>query len=209
MKWFGSGRKKTTNAGGGMPPESGRTKPVSQPATELESDVVVYGLENDRRCQALRDLLKEAGITFRDERIDEDLSTRAWLQRSTGDDALPKVFVGTQYRGTYEDIQALVFSGELKRVLGGETVREELDRKRLKSEMSVSSISQLLQEQESLIISEEGVETEIWLEPPSKPTLILYEGEPRPITEMPGIVNGIVERHRKGEISLDWRSDRE
>jgi glutaredoxin len=210
MKWFGSRKKKiSTDALAGIPPESGWTKPSSQPAVVHESEIVVYGLEDDRRCQALRDLLKEAGFIFRDERVDEDLGTRAWLQRSTGDDVLPKLFVGTQYRGTYEDIQALAFSGELKRVLGGEAVREELDRKRLKAEMSVSSIIQLLQQQESLIINQEGVETEIWLEPPHAPTLILYEGEPHPLIEMENIVGRIVEQHRKGEIILGWRSDQD
>jgi glutaredoxin len=211
MKWFGSGKKKTPSTGAEevVPVKSADTPLRSQSTAEPESDIVVYGLEDDRRCQALRDLLKEDGFVFRDERVDEDLSTRAWLQRSTGDDALPKLFVGTQCHGTYEDIQALAFRGELKRVLGGENVREELDRKYLKVEMSVASIIQLLQDEESLVVNEDGVETETWLEPPRTPSLILFEGEPHPIAEMRRIVTRIVERHRKGEISLGWRSDQE
>jgi glutaredoxin len=210
MRWFRSGKKNPTSeaAKADARTDVAETQ-VHQPAAQTETDIVVYGLENDRRCQALRDLLGEAGFVFRDERIDEDLSTRAWLQRSTGDDALPKLFVGTQCHGTYEDIQALAFRGELKRVLGGEALREDLDRKRLKAEMSVASIIQLLQEEESLIVKEGGAETETWLEPPRTPSLILFEGEPRPIAEMRSIVARIVERHKKGEISLGWRSDQE
>lgn len=211
MKWFESGKRnkprqdvKTTT-----PAHTAGTPQVSPLVPKVETDIVVYGLEDDRRCQALRELLSEAGFVFRDERVDEDLSTRAWLQRSTGDDALPKIFVGTQCHGTYEDIQALVFRGELKRVLGGEALKEDLDRKRLKAEMSVASIVQLLREQESLIVNQDGAETETWLEPPNAPSLILFEGEPHPISEMQDIVTRIVARHRAGEISLGWRSDQE
>src|SRR5262245_57403302 len=119
MKWFGSDKKKarSTVAREAAPPKLDGDTPCAQPTTESESDIVIYGLNGDRRSQALRDLLKEAGFAFREELIDEDLSTRAWLQRSTGDDALPKLFVGAQCHGTYEDIQALAFRGELKRVL--------------------------------------------------------------------------------------------
>jgi len=211
MKWFGSDKKKapSTDAKEGAPPELDATALSDQPSTGSETDIVIYGLTDDRRSEALRDLLKEAGFLFRDERVDEDLSTRAWLQRSTGNDALPKLFVGTQCLGTYEDIQALAFRGELKRVLGGEDVREELDRKRLKAEMSVASIIKLLEDEESLVVNEAGVETETWLEPSRAPSIILFEGEPHPIAEMHRIVSQIVERHRKGKISLGWRSDQE
>ena len=88
-------------------------------------------------------------------------------------------------------------------------MKEELDRKRLKAQMSVASIVQLLQEEESLMVNEHGVETETWLEPPRSPSIILFEGEPHPISEMQSIVTRIVERRRKGEISLGWRSDQE
>jgi hypothetical protein len=94
-------------------------------------------------------------------------------------------------------------------VLGGEDVREELDRKRLKAEMSVASIIKLLEDEESLVVNEAGVETETWLEPSRAPSIILFEGEPHPIAEMHRIVSQIVERHRKGKISLGWRSDQE
>jgi glutaredoxin len=210
MKWFKSGRKKASeDVKLEALTDSPDSTPVVRAQTQAESDVVVYGIEEDRRCQALRDLLKEAGIDFRDERVDEDLSTRAWLQRSTGNDALPKLFVGVQCYGTYEDIEALALRGELRRILGGEAMKEELDRKRLKAEMSVASITQLLQEEESLVVNEGGVETETWLDPPQKPHLILFEGEPHPIAEMQSIVTRIVERFRKGEITLDWRSNQE
>jgi len=212
MKWFGSNKKNPksrTDAKKSVPLEFDATALSDQRTTGSETDIVIYGLTDDRRSEALRDLLKEAGFLFRDERVDEDLSTRAWLQRSTGNDALPKLFVGTQCLGTYEDIQALAFRDELKRVLGGEDVKEELVRKRLKAEMSVASIIQLLEDEESLVINEAGVETETWLEPPRTPSLILFEGEPRPIAEMHSLVSHIVERHRKGEISLGWRSDQE
>ena len=210
MKWFGSGRKKASSTD----PEEAAAQSFHassppQPNNETKSDIVVYGLENDRRCQALRDLLKDAGFAFRDERVDDDLATRAWLQRLTGDDALPKLFVGTQCHGSYEEIQSLAFRDELKQVLTGKTVAEELNHKRLRAEMSIATIIQLLRDQESLIVNEDGVETETWLEPPGSPNFILVEGKAHPIAEMENIVTRIVERHRRGEISLGWRSDQE
>jgi glutaredoxin len=206
MKWFGSGKRN-------KPEQTHKTSSqvnssqATQPSQKLQPDIIVYGTEDDRRCRALRELLDASGFAFRDERVDEDLSTRAWLQRTTGDDALPKLFIGAQYYGTYEDIQAVALNGELKRILSGEAAKEELDRKRLKAEMSVTSIIQLLREEESLVINEEGVETETWLEPPRQPNFILLQGEPHPIDEIDRIVTSIVERHKRGEISLGWRSD--
>ncbi len=207
MKWFGFGKKKNSefvDATGTSPKPSGES---SQPLPIPQAEIVVYGTEEDRRCIALRELLDQSGYTYRDERVEEDFSTRAWLQRTTGDDALPKVFRGNQYIGTYEDVQALAFSGQLDRVLSGEAAKEEDNKKRLKAKMTLDSIIQLLKEEESLVINEDGVETETWLEPPRQPTQILLHGEPYPIEEMEVIVSRIVERHRKGEITLGWRSD--
>ena len=209
MKWFGSGKRSNAEENSKISSQlsSSQASRVAQALQKPQTDIVVYGTEDDRRCRALREVLDELGFTYRDERVDEDFSTRAWLQRTTGDDALPKLFIGAQYYGTYEDIQALALNGELKRILGGEAATEELERKRLKAEMSVASIIQLLREEESLVINEEGVETETWLEPPSQPNLILLEGEPHPIEEMECIVSRIVERHKRGEVSLSWRGD--
>jgi len=210
MKWFGFGERRTPEENSKIrsQPNSSKASRVTQPLQKPQTDIVVYGTGDGRRCRALRELLDESGFTYRDERVDEDLNTRAWLQRTTGNDALPKLFIGAQYYGTYEDIQALALNGELKRILGGGAAMEELERKRLKAEMSVASIIQLLREEESLVLNEEGVETETWLEPPRQPRLILLEGEPHPIEEMERIVTHIVERHKRREVSLSWRSDK-
>jgi glutaredoxin len=207
MKWFGFGKKKSPEQVARSAPQFESPQPQQLSAKAGVEEIVVYGTGEDRRCVALRELLDQSGYTYRDERVDEDFSTRAWLQRTTGDDALPKLFVGTHYCGTFEDIQALALNGELGRILSGQATREQEGRKRLKAQMSVNSISQLLREEESLVINEDGVETETWLEPPRQPTQILLEGVAYPIEEMENIVTRIVERHKKGEISLGWRSD--
>jgi glutaredoxin len=207
MKWFGFGKKKRLEQETRLSPKFDSPQP-QQPLPKFEGEeIVVYGTGEDRRCDALRELLDQSGYTYLDERVDDDLSTRAWLQRTTGNDALPKLFVGTQYCGTFEDIQALALNGELDRILSGRTAREQEDRKRLRAQMSVDSISQLLRDGESLVINEDGVETETWLEPPRQPTQILLEGVAYPIEEMKSIVTRIVERHKRGDISLSWRSD--
>jgi glutaredoxin len=209
MKWFGFGRKKNLEQETSSSPKFDSPQPHQPLPKPGGEEIVVYGTGEDRRCDALRELLDQSGYTFRDERVDDDLSTRAWLQRTTGNDALPKLFVGSQYCGTFEDIQALALNGELDRIVSGRAVREQEDRKRLKAQMSVDSISQLLSDGESLVINEDGVETETWLEPPQQPAQILLEGVAYSIEEMKSIVTRIVERHKRGDISLSWRSDEE
>ena len=123
MKWFGFGKKKNLEQGARSAPQFESPQPQQLSAKPEVEEIVVYGTGEDRRCVALRELLDQSGYTYRDERVDEDFSTRAWLQRTTGDDALPKLFVGTQYCGTFEDIQALALDGELDGILSGQTAR--------------------------------------------------------------------------------------
>src|SRR6186997_119843 len=125
MKWFSFGKKRNLGWSTASTPKSESVQPQRHLPKPVGEEIVVYGTGEDRRCDALRDLLDQSGYTYRDERIDDDLGTRAWLQRTTGDDALPKVFVGTQYCGTFEDIQALALSGELDRILSGQAAREQ------------------------------------------------------------------------------------
>jgi glutaredoxin 3 len=206
MRFWSFGKKR--------PPETAHASAAPRgeenaPATLGGSAVVVYGTSDGARCRQVRSLLEKRGYDYRDIRVDEDLSTRSWLQRTTGDDALPKVFVGTKCYGGFEDVQVLVFDGTLDRILRGETDREDkIDEvAALRQEMSASAIHTLLRKGEILIIKEGEMETEAWAEPLANPPLVYYEGTPRPIDELENVALHIVMRLEVGEITVSWKED--
>lgn len=207
MRFFGFGKKRTPETAQTPTPSANRA--ADQPMIPALREIVVYSTSDGARCRQLRGLLERRGYDYKDVRIDEDLSTRSWLQRTTGDDGLPKVFVGTTCYGGFEDMQVLVFDGSLDRILRGES---DPDRKvdalaALKGEMTAVTIQTLLRKGEILIIKEGEMETEAWAEPLANPPLFYYEGTPHPIDEIEGIVQQIVMRLNVGEIEASWKED--
>ncbi|MBI4551499.1 MAG: glutaredoxin [Candidatus Latescibacteria bacterium] len=171
-------------------------------------EIAVYGTKDATRCVNVRELLSRNGYPYRDVRVDDDLSTRAWLQRATGDDALPKVFVGARCYGGFEDIQAMISDGTFEQALHGdlaETGDEDLER--LKEEMTVESIIELLKRGEVLTINEGSSEIDVWAEPFARPPRVFYEGIPQPIEEIDAVVARIVERVEAGEITVVWKEE--
>lgn len=207
MRFFGFGRKRATTESTQPVTPPHPVDPAPPPPTAPE--IVVYGTSDGSRCRQVRGLLDRRGYAYRDVRVDEDLSTRAWLQRTAGDDALPKVFVGTTCYGGFEDLQTLVFDGTIERILRGETIEGGADDElaALKQEMSVSAIVTLLRKGEILTIQEGEMEMDAWAEPLATPPQIYYEGHPHPIREMEGIVAQIVARLNAGEIAVVWKGD--
>jgi glutaredoxin 3 len=207
MRFFGFGKKRAPESAQTPVLPTGRKEDDSiAPATR---EIVVYGTSDGARCRQVRGLLEKRGYDYKDVRVDEDLSTRSWLQRTTGDDALPKVFVGTKCYGGFEDLQVLVFDGSLGRIVCGETEQEaNVDAlAELKAEMSASAIHMLLRKGEILIIREGEMEMEAWAEPLANPPLVYYEGTPHPIDELESIVQQIVMRLKAGEIEASWREN--
>jgi glutaredoxin 3 len=154
-------------------------------------------------------LLEKRGYDYQDIRIDEDLSMRSWLQRTTGDAALPKIFVGSTCYGGFEDIQTLVFDGTFDRILRGEADQEGTvdPLAALKEDMTAVSIQALLRKGEILIIKEGDMEMEAWAEPLANPPLVYYEGAPRPLDELETIAQEIVLRLEAGGIEVSWKED--
>src|SRR5919109_597849 len=206
MRFFRFGRKRVpASAQSPVTP----AEHAEHPPHPLSHDIVVYGTSDGARCRQVRDLLKKRAYTYQDVRVDEDLSTKSWLQRTTGDDALPKVFVGAKCYGGFEDIQVLVFDGRLDRMLRGEADADgkEDELAGLKEDMSVSAIITLLRKGEILTIKEGDMETDAWAEPLANPPLVYYEGVPRPIAALEGIVARLVARLKAGEIAVSWKQD--
>ncbi len=207
MRFFGFGKKRTPPGADQPAVSSAPAENPTAPSAALE--ILVYGTGDGARCRQVRALLDKRGYPYKDVRVDEDLSTRAWLQRTTGDDALPKVFIGTKCYGGFEDIQVLAFDGTLDRLLRGEQIEEGRDNEltALKKEVSVSAILTLLRKGEILTIREGEMEMDAWAEPLANPPQVYYEGLPHPIEEMEGIVKQIVARLKGGEIEVTWKED--
>lgn len=181
----------------------------SMPDTQGLKEILVYGTTDGTRCRQVRAMLEKQGYTFTDIHIDEDLSTRSWLQRTTGDDALPKVFVGSQCYGGFEDLQVLIFDGTLSRLVRGEadTGRTHDAASLLKTDMSATALVTLLRQGEILTIKEGGMAMDAWAEPLANPPLVYYEGMPHPINELESLVAQIIARLEAGEIEVRWKED--
>jgi glutaredoxin 3 len=207
MRFLGFGKKRPPDVAQRAATAASREeRPPNAPA---HGDIVVYGTSDGARCRQVRSLLERRGYTYQDVRVDEDLSTQSWLQRITGDDALPKIFIGPKCYGGFEDLQVLAFDGRLDRILHGEAEQDDKNDElvALKEEMSASAISTLLRHGEILTIREGEMAMDAWAEPLANPPLVYYEGTPHAIEELGHIAEQIVTRLRAGEIEVSWKED--
>jgi glutaredoxin len=207
MRFFGFGKKRVPDTTRPSVTPAGREEhPPHVPASR---EIVIYGTNDGARCRQVRALLEKHGYAYQDVRVDEDLSTRSWLQRMTGDDALPKVFVGSECYGGFEDIQVRVFDGSFDRILRGEADQNnKIDELALlKEEMSATAIFTLLRRREILTITEGEMAMDVWAEPLANPPLVYYEGTPHPIDELESIAEQIVTRLKAGDIKVSWKED--
>ena len=207
MRFFGFGKRRVADSA--HPPSRPLVREASSPPAPASRDIVVYGTSDGVRCRQVRDLLEKRAYPYQDVRVDEDLSTRSWLQRTTGDDALPKVFIGPQCYGGLETIQVLVFDGRFDRILRGETDQDHTsdEMAALKAEMDAGSILSLLRQGEILTVTEGDMATDVWAEPLANPPLVYYEGTPHPISELESIMAQIMTRLQTGDIEVSWKED--
>ena len=207
MRFFGFGKKRVADSV--RPPVTPSEREEHSPHAPASREIVVYGTSDGARCRQVRDLLEKRAYPYQDVRVDEDLSTRSWLQRTTGDDALPKVFIGPKCYGGLENIQVLVFDGRFDRILRGEADQDNRsdEMAALKEEMNAGAMFNLLRQGEILTITEGDMATDVWAEPLANPPLVYYEGTPHPIGELESIVAQIVTRLQAGDIEVSWKED--
>jgi glutaredoxin len=207
MRFFGFGKKRVPDSA--RPPVTPSEWEEHSPHAPPSREIVVYGTSDGARCRQVRALLEKHAYTYQDVRVDEDLSTRSWLQRTTGDDALPKVFIGPKCYGGLENIQVLVFDGRFERILRGESDQDNLsdEMAALKAEMNAGAMFNLLRQGEILTITEGDMATDVWAEPLANPPLVYYEGTPHPIGELESIVAQIMTRLKAGDIEVSWKED--
>src|SRR5262245_17231173 len=207
MRFFGFGKKRDPDAAQSLARLAKCEEHLPHASTHRE--IVVYGTSDGARCRQVRALIEKCGYVYQDVRVDEDLSTRSWLQRTTGDDALPKVFIGPKCYGGFEDIQVLVFDGRFDSILRGDAAQDsKIDElAALKKDRSASAIFILMRQGEILTITEGEMAMDAWAEPLANPPLVYYEGIPHPIDELESIVEQIMTRLRIGEIEISWKED--
>jgi hypothetical protein len=207
MRFLGFGKKRVPDSV--RPPGMPSEREEHSPHAPASREIVVYGTSDGARCRQVRDLLEKRAYPYQDVRVDEDLSTRSWLQRTTGDDALPKVFIGPKCYGGLEHIQVLVFDGRFDRILHGEADQDNRsdEMAALKEEMNAGAMVNLLRQGEILTITEGDMATDVWAEPLANPPLVYYEGTPHPIGELESIVAQIVTRLQAGDIEVSWKED--
>jgi hypothetical protein len=207
MRFFGFGKKRVPDSA--RPPVTPSEQEEHSPHAPTSREIVVYGTSDGARCRQVRELLEKRAYTYHDVRVDEDLSTRSWLQRTTGDDALPKVFIGPKCYGGLETIQVLVFDGRFDHILRGEADQDNPsdEMAALKAEMNAGAMFNLLRQGEILTITEGDMATDVWAEPLANPPLVYYEGTPHPIGELESIVAQIIARLKAGDIEVSWKED--
>ena len=90
-------------------------------AAAASNPVLVVGMRGNPHCRRVRRLLEAAGIAFKYLEYGSYLSQwrpRSALKMWTGWPTLPMVFVRSTLVGGADDVQKLIGSGELKRLLG-------------------------------------------------------------------------------------------
>ncbi len=85
---------------------------------ELSADkVVVYGTLFCPYCMRARKLLKSKKVAYTEIRVDGDKKLRKEMERLSGRDSVPQIFVGKVHIGGYDDLAALNRKGELDTML--------------------------------------------------------------------------------------------
>jgi glutaredoxin 3 len=81
--------------------------------------VVVYGRSGCGYCRRARALLERKGVAYTEIDVEHVAGARAEMERRSGRDTVPQIFVGDRHLGGYDDIDALDARGELDPILAG------------------------------------------------------------------------------------------
>lgn len=87
-------------------------------------DVVLYGTRFCAYCVRARRLLEAKGVDYRDVPVDADAEARREMERRSGSRTVPQVFIGDRHVGGFDALWALETTGELDRLLSGESVTD-------------------------------------------------------------------------------------
>lgn len=98
------------------------------PGRSSEPAVTVYTVPRCLDCAAVKNLLAEAGVPFREVDISRIPHARQALQLLSGIETMPQVFIGSRFIGQVAEIRYLVRTGKLHGIIAD--VRKQTGNKR-------------------------------------------------------------------------------
>lgn len=81
--------------------------------SEAVPEVTVYTVPNCLDCAAVKNLLTEAGVSYREIDISQIPGSREALEMLSGLSTVPQVFVGSRYIGQVAEVRYLIQTGRL------------------------------------------------------------------------------------------------
>ncbi len=81
------------------------------------AELTVYTVPNCLDCAAVKNLLTEAGISYREVDISHIPESRAALEMLSGLRTVPQVYIGSRYIGQVAEIRYLLRTGKLASLL--------------------------------------------------------------------------------------------
>jgi len=88
--------------------------------SDTEPLLTVYTVPNCLDCAAVKHLLAEAGVPFREVDISFVPGSRDALELLSGRRSVPQVYLGARFLGQVGEIRYLVRTGRLQQLLAGE-----------------------------------------------------------------------------------------
>ncbi|OOZ39621.1 glutaredoxin 3 [Solemya pervernicosa gill symbiont] len=82
------------------------------------ANVVIYSTGSCPYCVRARMLLEKKGISFEEFRIDEKPELRPEMERLSGRDSVPQIFIDERRIGGFDDMYELDMDDELDPLLG-------------------------------------------------------------------------------------------
>lgn len=82
------------------------------------AEIIMYSTASCPYCMRARHLLERKGVAFAEVRVDLEPQRWAEMQRRSGRNTVPQVFIDGTPVGGFDDLAELDFDGELDTLLG-------------------------------------------------------------------------------------------
>lgn len=87
-------------------------------STNHTAKVEVYSGRLCAYCTAAKRLLDRLGVEYQEIMVDRDESTRAEMEKRSGRQTIPQIFIDDHHVGGYDDLAELHAEGKLTEMLG-------------------------------------------------------------------------------------------
>jgi len=81
------------------------------------ANVVMYTKNNCPYCDWAKELLKAKNVSYQEIRVDLDPAKREEMERLSGRRSVPQIFINDKSIGGFDDLSALVRSGEFEKLM--------------------------------------------------------------------------------------------